>query len=189
MGSFAVLRYGCLIFAMATIVLMPCFGAAATDAPVDLEAFRSKFRCDVLERLAYIHMHGDRAGPDRFIVVAVEGYPQAYVQCIFIDGDTKMLCEASSGYFAQLPGKQRRFRIKPRGVHILEELGFSIDDSDGNYQRMVELGRPADLLAIADLILTTLYRVYGAEHATALEFKAPLAPDSAPSLARCTGSA
>jgi hypothetical protein len=168
---------------------MRSLGATATNSPVELEAFLSKFRCDVLERLAYIHTHGDRAGPDRFIIVAVERYPEAYVQCIFLDDDTKMLCEASSGFFAQLPGERRKFRIKPKGVLILEELGFSIDESEGNYQRMVELGRPPDLLTISDLILTTLYRVYGAEHAEALEFKAPLAPDSAPSLARCTGSA
>ena len=177
------------IFAIGIVVLMRSLMATATESPSEPEAFLSRFRCDVLERLAYIHTHGDRAGPDRFIVVALEGYPEAYVQCIFQDNDAKVLCEASSGFFAQLPGQSRRFHVKPRGVLILEKLGFSIDDSGGNYQRMVELGSPPDLVAIADLMLTTLYEVYGAQHATALEIKAPLAPDSTLSLARCTGSA
>ena len=59
------------------------------------------------------------------------------------------------------------------------KLGFSTDGSEGNYQRMIELGNPPDLLKVADLMLTPLFEVYSAWEGTALELTAPLVPEGA----------
>ena len=166
-----------LAFVSAVLVLSsPTWGAEQRS---ELDQFLLDYRCAVLERLAYIHTHGDVAGPHRFLVVAIENFSQRYVQCLFQDNDSKILCEASSGFYFTKPDEPRRLRFKPDKEKILEKLGFSTDGSEGNYQRMMELGNPPNLLKVADLMLTALFEVYGAREGIALEMTAPLVPDGA----------
>jgi len=54
---------------------------------------------------------------------------------------------------------------------------------------MMELGNPPNLLKVADLMLTALFEVYGAREGIALEMTAPLVPDGAIPLARCSQGA
>jgi hypothetical protein len=96
---------------------------------------------------------------------------------------------ASSGFYFTKPDEPRQLRVKPRKEKILGRLGFSTDGTEGNYQRMIELGTPPDLLKVADLMLTTLYEVYGAQAGIALEMKAPLVPEGAIAIARCSEGA
>jgi hypothetical protein len=72
-------------------------------------------------------------------------------------------------------------------LKVLEQLGFSAEDSEGNYQLMVELGSPPDLLA--DIILTALLEVYGAWERITLTMTAPLVPEGAIPLTRCSRAA
>jgi hypothetical protein len=161
----------------------------AAEQLSELERFRLSFRCAVVERLAYIHTHGDVAGPDRFLIVAIKNFPQRYVQCLFQDNDSKMLCEASSGFYATAPGEPRRLHFTPDKSKVLEQLGFSTEESEGNYQLMLELGSPPDLLKVADIVLTTLFEVYGGWERITLTMEAPLVPKGAIPLTRCSQGA
>jgi hypothetical protein len=134
------------IFILVMNTLVQSSPTFAAEQSLELNRFLLDFRCAAVERLAYIHTHGDVAGPDRFLVVAIKNHPQRYVQCLFQDNDSKMLCEASSGFYATVPGEPRRLHFTPDKLKVLEQLGFSAEDSEGNYQLMVELGSPPDLL-------------------------------------------
>ena len=144
------------------------------DDSMDLRAFLTTYRCTVIERLQIIHDDRERK-MDRFLVLALRFRPQNYVQCLFLDGDTRMLCEASSGFYATLPVENRRYWLRPERVAALARLGFSSDDSEGNFQKLIGFDGEPDLAAIADLILSTLYEVYGARVGSQLEWKSPLA--------------
>lgn len=175
--------------AFMTAVLALSQPTLAAERASELERFLLDNRCAVLERLAYIHTHGDVAGPNRFLILAIKNFPQRYVQCLFLEGDSKILCEASSGFYFNKPDEPRQLTVKPHKEEILGRLGFSTDVSEGNYQRMIELGNPPDLLEVADLMLTTLYEVYGAQVGVVLELEAPLVPDDAIVNARCSEDA
>src|SRR6476661_313127 len=55
-----------LAFVSAVLVLSsPTWGAEQRS---ELDQFLLDYRCAVLERLAYIHTHGDVAGPHRFLL-------------------------------------------------------------------------------------------------------------------------
>jgi len=75
---------------------------------MDLRAFLTTYRCTVIERLQIIHDNRERK-MHRFLILALRFRPQNYVQCLFLDGDTRMLCEASSGFYATLPVENRRY--------------------------------------------------------------------------------
>jgi hypothetical protein len=79
------------------------------SGPTDLHDFLSTYRCAAEERLAIIHANRNRQ-MDRFLIIALKFIPQNYVQCIFVDGDRRMLCEASSGFYAQFPGENQLYR-------------------------------------------------------------------------------
>jgi hypothetical protein len=177
------------IFTLVAVALVQSPPTFAVEQLSKLERFLLDHRCAVLERLAYIHTHGDVAGPNRFLVLEIKNFPQRYVQCLFLDKDSKILCEASSGFYFTKPDEPRQLRVKPRKEKILGRLGFSTDGTEGNYQRMIEFGTPPDLLKVADLMLTTLYEVYGAQAGIALEMKAPLVPEGAIAIARCSEGA
>lgn len=149
-------------------------GRLEVDESEEFRAFIATYRCAVVERLEVIHVNRER-DTDRFLILALKASPQSYVQCLFLDGDSRMLCEASSGFYAQLPVENRRFRMSPEGLAALARLGFSTDDSEGNFQRMIDIKSPADLNAVADLILSAFYEVYGARVGSQMKWVSPLA--------------
>ena len=148
-------------------------GAARAD-PADLAGFLAAYRCDLVERLRMIH--ADRTPKDRYLILAIKEGPRGYVQCLFVENDTRLLCEAESGFYEPKAGEPRRFRVRPEGVAALARLGFSTDDSKGNYQRLIPLDGSDDFAGVADVILTALYEAYGARMDSELEWQAPLAP-------------
>jgi hypothetical protein len=148
--------------------------ADAAERPTGLQAFINTYRCAVIERLQLIHLNRTHE-TDRFLVLALRRNPEMYVQCLFMDDDRRMLCEAASGFYAQRPGEPRRFRVTPQGLSALALLGFSTDDSGGNHQRLIDLNSTADFPVVADLILAALYHGYGARIGSDMEWKSPLA--------------
>jgi hypothetical protein len=168
--------------AMALLIV----GSAHAQAADDLRAFLANHRCAVVERLELIHARGNRSrSHNRFLVVALEQHGQSYVQCLFVTQDTRMLCEAASGFYAQRTGEPRRFRLAPEAVAALGRLGFSTDDTQGNYRRELELGRPPKLVAVADLMLSALYEGYGARLDTRLKLTAPMVPRVKREFSKC----
>jgi hypothetical protein len=149
----------------------------------ELQAFIDRYRCEIVVRLEQIRA---QPGPkDRFIVLSLERMPERYVQCLFHSSGEKMLCEAASGYYAQRPGEPRRFAVSPAGLSALQRLGFSMDDSKGNFQREVDTKGPADLGAVAELLLVAFHEGYGARVRSEIEFKAPLGPGGKEVGTRC----
>jgi len=144
------------------------------EGPTELQEFLATYRCAVAERLAIIHANRDRE-MDRFLIIALKFVPENYVQCLFLDGDRRMLCEASSGFYAQLPGENQHYRVSAEGLAALARLGFSTDGNEGNFQRIVAFSGDPDLESVATLILSTLYEVYGVRLGSQLEWKSPLA--------------
>jgi hypothetical protein len=163
-----------VVGAVAIVCMVAAADAAAAERPTGLQAFINTYRCAVIERLQLIHLNRAHE-TDRFLVLALRRNQEMYVQCLFMDDDRQMLCEASSGFYAQLPGEPRRFRVTPQGLGALARLGFSTDDSRGNYQRLIGLSSTADFPLVADLILSALYQAYGARIGSDMEWKSPLA--------------
>lgn len=155
------------------------FGAhmAQADDPTELTAFVETYRCAVLGRLQSLYKITDPALNDhRYIVVAREDADQSYTQCIFIENATRMLCEASSGFYFSAPNEPRTFVFPDSAKAELASLGFDTSEQQGNYQRFVGIQGPQDLGAVANLILTTLYRGYGARTNSEISLSAAVGP-------------
>lgn len=150
--------------------------AWAQEIKSSLRELLIEYRCSVVDRLERIYEHGDHSSQrDRFIAVTVPEHQHGYVQCIFVERRSHVLCEASSGYFYNKKGEPRTLWHPPETVAALGQLGFSTDDSKGNFQLMREVGERPDFNALADLILKALHDGFGARAETNLRFSAPFA--------------
>lgn len=168
------MRRVCLI---AMLVATSALSAAAGDSTsISRSRFIARHRCAVVERLDLIH----RKGPidesrDRFIILSPRGEPQRYVQCMFEDRDTRMLCEASSGAYG--PIGHGRLRLDASARAALEALGFVQASPREDYVRHVELGHPPDVAIAADVMLTALHDGFGARPGSPIEIWVPYGGD------------
>jgi hypothetical protein len=164
------------VVAAASTLLLGLTAAAAQTSDT-LRALLVEYRCPVVDRLDRIYEH---ASPDdyrdRFLAVTLAGHPHGYVQCMFVANRSRVLCEASSGYYYNRPSGPRTLYLPRDAIAALGRLGFSTDDSAGNFRYLAQIGRPPDLNAIADLILTALHDGYGARAQSRLTYNAPFAP-------------
>jgi hypothetical protein len=176
-----------LASALALTMAAPTSAFARRVADVDdLAAFLAAYHCSLMKRLARLEdpdVRKDMAD-DRFLILANEDRPaeENYVQCIVAPDDTETYCEASSGFYAAETAGPRTTFLPPAAVATLARLGFSTDDSKGNFQRKWKnaAGRP-DLDALADIMLSTLYAAFGARRNAAIIVNSPaVAPGSAP---------
>ena len=138
----------------------------------DERAYVATYKCEIAARIARIH-----ASPTpkfRYIVVSPKNAPGNYVQCLFVEDDARMLCEAASGYYAKPASQSPSPIVSPDGLLALSALGFSTDGSEGNFQRFSASRSPDDFGAIAELLLSALYEGYGARLPAKLEVIAPL---------------
>jgi hypothetical protein len=164
------------------------FAVAVTSGPVaadgdDLGSFLSAFRCPVALRLASIHARGDREREDeRFLILALAQGDTSYVQCAFFDEDRRMMCEAASGYYDAPEGAPRHVYLPAKSVAALASLGFSTDDSHGNFQRVMETADPSDFVSVAEVLLSALYETYGARLDSKIEVHSALVDDLGPVL-------
>jgi hypothetical protein len=148
----------------------------AEDAAATFRELLVEYRCPVVDRLERIYAVGDpETHPDEFLIAAIADRAETYVQCIFYKRD-KIMCEAASGFFLDGPGKPRTTRLPASAIDALGRLGFSTDDSAGNFRIDLDVADPPDFTAIADFILKALHDAYGARAETKLLFVAPHAP-------------
>ena len=159
------------------VILAATAPALAEEMPASLRELLIEYRCPVVDRLERVYEAGDHAKhADRFLAVTVPEHPFGYVQCMFLEKRTVILCEASSGYYATQQGAPR-VRLPAEAITALAELGFDADDSKGNFQATATLSKtPPDFNYLADFILETLHAVYGARATSKLRFNAPFAP-------------
>lgn len=158
------------------IAFLPVAVDAAERPSGTLRDLLVQYRCPVVDRLDRIYEAGDHASHrDRFLALTVPEHPHGYVQCIFFERRTRMLCEAASGFYYDQPGAPRTMRLAPEAIAALGRLGFSTDDSQGNFTLEFGIANPPDLNAIADLMLKALHDAYGVRADTKLKFNAPFA--------------
>ncbi len=164
-----------LVLAAALAIAMAPRSAADGDY---LGSFISAYRCPVALRLAAIHARGDRKREDnRFLILALKEGEVSYVQCAFFDEDRRMLCEAASGYYNAPKGAPRTAYLPPDSIAALAKLGFSTDDSHGNFQREMEIRGRSDFNSVAELLLAALYQSYGARLGSKIEVHSALVND------------
>lgn len=153
------------------------FSATARAEQADDEQnFVDTYRCAVLQRLDFIDSQRHSDEQNRFLVLNLPerplGFAQDYVQCAFDTNNTRMLCEAASGWWAK-EGPRTDFLPKT-SVAALADLGFSTDDSKGNFKRFVDTPDENGRIAAAELLLKALYRAYGARLGNRLTVTVPL---------------
>jgi hypothetical protein len=166
------------IEALLTFAAVMNLAIAAAQEPTSLERFLDQYRCAVIDRLERIYAAGDPdTHRDEYLIIDIPTQSETYVQCIF-HPPRNVYCEAASGYFLDAPGQQRTRRLPAHAIDALGRLGFSTDDSKENFNVDLDVAKPPDLKAIADLMLKALHDAYGAEADTKLRFHAPYAPDA-----------
>ena len=132
-------------------------GTSATVAdgqakPVD--EFVSAYRCMIVDHLLGIHERGNRSNSDnRYFILALTHSPQRFVQCLFHDIDTTLLCEASSGRYGLPPGQKHALVLSEEDSAALARLGFAPPHGVANYQQEIALGDPPDLEGVVANIL------------------------------------
>jgi hypothetical protein len=161
------------------VVLLSFAGISWTTAlaqePTPMERLLGQYRCPVVDRLERIYAAGDpKKHPNEYLIIDIPPHPETYVQCVFY-AQRKVYCEAASGYFLDTPDKPRTMRLPASAVDALGRLGFSTDDSKGNFSLDLDIAEPPDFNAIAELMLRALHDAYGAEADTRLRFHAPYA--------------
>ncbi|MCJ2013695.1 TY-Chap domain-containing protein [Methylobacterium sp. J-076] len=152
---------------------------AAADA-MQHAAFMAKYRCPVVAVLTEIHLRGPVGRSwNRFLSLSLRGVAQSYVQCMFIERDTAMYCEASSGAYG--PATDQPFHLVPpeEARAALHRLGYRQNDPSRNYERILPLGTPPNVGLAADLMLAALFHAYGARDWSTLEVEAPRGGDAA----------
>jgi len=160
---------------VAAILISP-LTANADENSASLRALLAQYHCAVLDRLEHVYRAADSADPQNwFLIIELAAIPGDYVQCVF-DSKTRMLCEAASGFYDQVATEPRMRRLPADAVAALGRLGFSTDDTAGNFRIWFDVGDPPDLGAIADFMLKALHAAFGARADDTLRFNAPLAP-------------
>jgi hypothetical protein len=163
-------------FLMTAAMLAASTVSWAQDTSTTFHDLLVQYRCPVVDRLQRIYeADGPADDQDRFLIIDFPNRPQDYVQCVF-DSRTKMLCEASSGFFYDAPEKPRTYRLPATAIAALGRLGFSTDDSAGNFRIWFDVANPPDFNAIADFMLKALHDGYDARADMKLRFNAPFAP-------------
>lgn len=177
------MRHRCSTKAAAVLSIALCSSAALGEEADRLRAFIASHHCEIVGRLGQIHASTDRKA--RYIILSDTNRPEHYVQCLFIEGDTRMLCEVASGFYRVKQGEERVKLVLPQGLSALERLGFSADDSEGNFQVFANTATTADFPAVADLMLTALYRGYEKRQPPRLTIDAPQGPGGRTMRAQC----
>lgn len=158
----------------AALWLVPSLACA--EMPASLRALLLEYRCPLVDRLERIYEFGDHnSHRDRFIAVTAPRHRHGYVQCMFAERRSLLYCEASSGFYYDKEGAPRTQWLARDKIEALSRLGFSTDDSKGNFSLENPLGPRPDFNALADLILQALHDSYEARAETKLEFDAPFA--------------
>jgi hypothetical protein len=163
-------------FAVVAALLAPTAAGAEDDAAATLRDLLAQYRCPVVDRFEQIYNAAPHSHPQNlFLIVYFAARPHDYVQCVF-DPLTYMFCEAASGFYDNVASEPRTRHLPASAIAALARLGFSTDDSEGNFRIGFEVKEPPDFNAVADLILQALHDAFEARAGATLLIEAPLAP-------------
>lgn len=120
-----------------------------------LDAFLKAYSAPVYDALSHIYSFG-MTEHERFLVLATPRH--AYVQCMLHDNDTRIYCEASSGFY-----KNGQPALSKKALETIRQQGFDMNADTGNYSLDMPLHGDAGLKRAASLMLKTLYLGYAAD--------------------------
>jgi cell division protein FtsI/penicillin-binding protein 2 len=159
-------------FCIASFMLTAFDTIHAQSIKSERQDFIDARKCVVLERFQMVYNNKSFV-QNRYLVLSAKNNEKGYVQCLFQENDTKLLCESSSGYF----NKKAKNHSKPSPDYLasLTRLGFSTDHSKGNFQRMFEIKDKYDLVGVSETLLSAFYELHGARLNSEFVWNAPLA--------------
>lgn len=160
---------------------------AGEKVATEIDAFISTYNCMLVEDLKTISERGDKGkSRNRYFIVDMRDAPQRFVQCIFVEFDTKLLCEASSGRYGPRPGDKDALVLSPDNEAALKSLGFDPPYKVANFRQEIALGQPPNFQEVARLLLKTMYVVYGARIGTPMSITAPMVSQDRARLSSCS---
>jgi hypothetical protein len=163
-------------FAVVAAALLASTPACAEEATTSFGDLLAQYRCPVVDRLEQIYNAAPHSHPQNlFLIAYFAARPHDYVQCVF-DPLTWMFCEAASGFYDNVASEPRTRHLPATAIAALGRLGFSTDDSAGNFRIGFEVKEPPDFNTVADLILQALHDAFDARAGVTLLIEAPLAP-------------
>lgn len=156
--------------ALLGMIFMTAWPAVASQRA----AFIAQHRCPVVSALNEIHRRGPvQTSHNRFLSLTIRDHVQRYVQCIFIDRDTSMYCEAASGAYYDERSAPYRYVPTAERKEAMLRLGYRQESPTENFSRTVALGSPPDVGLAADLMLGALYDAFDARSGTIIDMDAP----------------
>ena len=152
--------------------------ANAWAREADEQAFILRYRCLVEQTLQAIKDTPMKTAEDqnRFLILYRPEHGASYVQCILHEADKQAYCEAASGYWDHPKGAPRNHFIVGKALNALVALGFSPDDSKGNFVREFAVAGPQDFPNLAEFMLAALYEGYAGRAQMRIGVEAPDAP-------------
>ncbi len=149
--------------------------ARADEYDPQLEAMREQHLCKILTYLQAIRSQPPTPR-ERFLVLSAPGRI-GYVQCLFVDQDRNLLCEAASGYY----DKPHARYVSRKQLPALAALGFSTSARKSNYQQLRPVTDGESLTQVAEMLIRTMHGIYGFTQFDEIRYYAPLVGSLAPS--------
>jgi hypothetical protein len=143
----------------------------ADAASIERAVLYAVYGSDIAQRLARIHAHRERDGPDGTLVVALHGRTRAQVRCAFAQLGDVLLCEAVA---------DPRTMVGPSASaaeRALHTAGYR-QDASGRWLFPYEITPDSTVWGgAAAVILGVLIDAFGARAGSRIEIAAPLAPE------------
>ena len=165
------------------LVLMTTPLPCSADDVDPLKIFVERYRCETVVRLEQIR--AAKAKKNRYITLSLRASEAYYVQCIYDDDGTEMLCEAASGAYGEKSGATERITVPQKRITALEALGFKTDEPEKNFSQVAGVKSENGLVAIAELMLTALFHGYSANADSKVTYRAPYGPGGEAVRKRC----
>ncbi len=136
-------------------VLLATLPGKAEPAADDVHKFVAMYKCEVVNLLERIHAQPIIDERIRYLILSADRDAD-YVQCALDDHDTKIHCEAASGFYDK--GSKRTF--SPEVLAVIAKQGFATDAKQGNFQFDLPIKGPETYDVVANRLLNTLYLGY-----------------------------
>lgn len=148
-----------LIIQLIILILFTFQIAKADNMPHDqrLEVFMKEYTNPVYEMLSIIHNH-PMTYADRYIILGSQKDDRKYVQCIFVDNDTVIQCEAASGMLQSQELPTLEFSSQQRDA--LEKQGLSMNVTNSNFTIEFPVQGEQTLKNVATWLVKTIYVGY-----------------------------
>ena len=140
-----------VFFALSTAV-----GLAAEDR---LAKVLDNYGCQVRVMLSAIQ-EAPASVTSPFLMIAVTDKIAKNLSCTFVNDRQHLLCSTAPISKEKAEGAPF-YKISKRGGTALGKVDFTMNETEGKFQRTIDLAPKQDLKPIAELMLSALYSAYG----------------------------